>query len=90
MKSKIKFEIHFSTNEVHFLDITVSLKHGKLRTTLFTKPTDSHLYLNTSSCHWSHLLKNIPKEQFIFDCDVYTHQNWTKTCWALKSCVKNL
>ena len=51
MKSKIKFEIHFSTNEVHFLDITVSLKHGKLRTTLFTKPTDLHLYLNTSSCH---------------------------------------
>ena len=65
MKSKIKFEIHFSTNEVHFLDITVSLKHGKLRTTLFTKPTDSHFYLNTSSCHPSHVLKNMPKGQFI-------------------------
>ena len=50
MKSKIKFEIHLSTNEVHFLDVTISLKHGKLRTTLFTKPTDSQFYLNTSSC----------------------------------------
>ena len=65
MKSKIKFEIHLSTNEVHFLDVTVSLNHGKIRTTLFTKPTDSHFYLNTSSCHPSHVVKNIPKGQFI-------------------------
>ena len=61
MKSKIKFEIHLSTNEVQFLDVTISLKHGKLRTTLFTKPADSHFRLNTSSCHPSHVLKNIPK-----------------------------
>ena len=27
MKSKIKFEIHHSSNEVHFLDVTISLKH---------------------------------------------------------------
>ena len=51
MESKIQFEIHISTNEVHFLDVTVSLKHGKLRTKLSTKPTDSHFYLHTSSCH---------------------------------------
>ena len=56
MKSKIKFEIHLSINEVHFLDVTISLKHGKLRATLFIKPT---------SCHPSHVLKNIPKGQFI-------------------------
>ena len=68
MKSKIKFEIHLSTNEVHFLDVTVSLSHGKLRTTLFTKPADSHFYLNTSSCHPSHVVKNIPKDS-LFDCD---------------------
>ena len=61
MKSKIKFEIHLSTNEVHFLDVTVYLKHGKLGTTLFTKPTDSHFYLNTSSRHLSYVLKDIPK-----------------------------
>ena len=65
MKSKIKFKIHLSTNEVHFLDVTVSLKNEKSRTTLFTKPTESHFYLNTSSCHPSHVLKNISKEWFI-------------------------
>ena len=63
MKSKIKFEIHL--HEVHFLDLTISLKYGKLRTTPFTKPTDSHLYLNISSCNPSHVLKNIPTRQFI-------------------------
>ena len=61
MKSKIKFQIHLSIIEVQFLDVTVSLKHGKLRTALFTKPTSSLFYLNTSSCHPSHALKNIPK-----------------------------
>ena len=45
MKSKIKFEIHLSTNEVHFLVVTISLKYGKLRTTLFTKHTDSQFIL---------------------------------------------
>ena len=46
IKFKIKFEIHLITKEVHFLDVTISLKHGKLRTILFTKPTDSHFCLN--------------------------------------------
>ena len=64
MKSKIKFEVHLSTNEVYLLDVTISLKYGKLRRTLFTKTTHSHFYLNTSPCHPSHVLKNIPKEQF--------------------------
>ena len=61
MKSKIKFEIHLFTNEDQFIDVTVSLKHGKLRTTLFTKTTDFYFDLNTSSCHPSHVLKSIPK-----------------------------
>ena len=65
IKGKIKFEIHLSINKVLFLDVTVFLKHGKLRTTLFTKHTDTHFYLNTSSCHPSRVLKNIPKGQFI-------------------------
>ena len=66
MKSKIKLAIHLSTNEIHFRD-------GKLRTTLFTKPADSRFYLNTSYCHPSHVVTNIPNGQFIqlrlFNCN---------------------
>ena len=65
MKSKIKFEIHLTTNEVYFLDVIVSLKHGKLRTTLFTKPTDSHFYLYLILSSITHALKKVPKGQFI-------------------------
>ena len=65
MKSKIKFEIHLSTNEFRLVDVTVSLKLGKLRTILFTNLTCSHFYLSTLSCHTSHVLKNICKGQFI-------------------------
>ena len=68
MKSKIKFEIHLSNNEVHFLNVTVSIKNGKLRTAQFTKLTDYSLlnvYVNISFCHPSHVLKYTPKGQFI-------------------------
>ena len=78
MKSKIKFEIHLSPNEVHFLDVIVSLKHEKLRATFFTELINSHFYLNTSSCHPSHYLK-IYQEDSLFDGDFYVHKNQT-TC----------
>ena len=45
MTSKIKFKVHLLFSKIQLLDVTVSLKHGKLNTTLFTKPTDSHFYL---------------------------------------------
>ena len=31
MKSKIKFEIHLSTNKVHFLDVTIFFKTWKIK-----------------------------------------------------------
>ena len=36
-----------------------------LNTILFTKPKVSHLYLNYNFCHPSHIIRNIPKGQFI-------------------------
>ena len=49
MQSKIRFEIHLSTNEVHILEVRVSLEHGKLRTTFFNKPKNSHFYCLTTN-----------------------------------------
>ena len=65
MKSCIKFETNISKHSVNFLDVTISLNDGKLSTSLYTKPTNDHLYLNWKSCHPQHILKNIPKGQFI-------------------------
>jgi len=65
MKSLIKFEIHHSSESVNFLDVTVNLKNGTFHTDLYCKPTDAHLYLNATSSHPQHVIKNIPKGQFI-------------------------
>ena len=65
MKSSIKFEVNISPVEVNFLDVRIKLKDGLLSTSLYTKPTDAFLYLNTSSNHPKHVKANIPKGQFI-------------------------
>jgi len=61
----IDFEVNISTSSVNFLDVTVVNRNGNLETTLYTKPTDAHLYLNANSCHPPHVVKNIPKGLFI-------------------------
>ena len=65
MKSKIKFEVSQSTEQVNFLDLRVILKGTSLETSLFSKATDAHMYLNTTSNHPKHVIKNIPRGQFI-------------------------
>ena len=47
MKSNIKFETNMSSESVNFLDVQVSTKENKIKTSLYSKLTDSHLYLNT-------------------------------------------
>ena len=65
MKSKIKFETNFSTESVNFLDVNVSMAENSIKTSLYTKQTDAHLYLNAKSSHPRHIIKNLPKGQFI-------------------------
>ena len=65
MKSTIKFEVSKSKQCVNFLDVSIKLVNGALHTSLFTKATDAHLYLNYSSNHPKHVLDNISKGQFI-------------------------
>ena len=48
------------TQSVPFLDTSVSVKQGKFSTDLYKKPTDRCKYLLPSSCHPSHIVKNIP------------------------------
>ena len=48
----IKFTMEFSLDSINFLDTTVKVNTKRtLYTTLYTKPTDTHLYLLYESAH---------------------------------------
>ena len=38
-------------NTLCFLDLKISVLDGQLFTTVYSKPTDSHIYLHSTSCH---------------------------------------
>lgn len=61
----IKFTANSSVDTVPFLDINITLKDGFLRTDLYSKPTDAHSYLHSSSSHPRHTVNNIPYSLFI-------------------------
>ena len=56
----IKFTTEWSKTSINFLDATVSLIEGVIKTDLYVKPTDSHQYLQSSLCHPYHCKKRIP------------------------------
>ena len=49
-----------SNISVPFLDVLVILLNGKLKTDLYSKPTDKFQYLNFASCHPYHQKANLP------------------------------
>ena len=55
----IKFTADTSDCSVNFAGVKVLLKDGKIITDLYVKPTDTHLYIDTSSCHPYHCKKSI-------------------------------
>ena len=56
----IKFTSDLSKTSVSFLDTTVSINNCKVSTDLYVKPTDTHQYLLSSSCHPYHTKRSIP------------------------------
>ena len=51
--SNLQFTIEVGGNELYicFLDLKLTLKDNKIHTTVYSKPTDCHLYLQADSCH---------------------------------------
>ena len=47
-------------NQYNLFRCTVSLENGKIKTDLYVKPTGSHQYLHSSSCHPYHCKQGIP------------------------------
>ena len=84
----IKFTYESSPESVNFLDITVYLKNGNLHHKLYTKPTDSHLYLRFDSCHPIHNKKSIPYSQMIRLKRIHNNNEEYET--AVASLMKNL
>ena len=60
----IKFTCKWSKHEIEFLDVKVLNESGVLETDVFSiKPTDSHQYLHSSSCHPGACKRRIPFAQ---------------------------
>ena len=56
----IKFKPTGTGTTVPFLDVSVTLKNGKLHSDLYCKPTDKHQYLYQTSCHSKHTKDSVP------------------------------
>ena len=60
LKDKIVFEMENSRENLPFLDVNIRLKEGYLIPEIYSKPTDSHRYLNPASCHPPSVTNNNP------------------------------
>ena len=56
----IKLELVYSEGKFNVLDVSLHLVDGFIQTDVYSKPTDSHLYLSPSSAHPKHVFKAIP------------------------------
>lgn len=57
---RIQLELRYSKDRIEFLDTLTSIQEGVLKTDLYTKPTDKHLYLHKESSHPESTKKAIP------------------------------
>ena len=60
LQNKINFTMEASKHGLVFLDTKVHLKDGYLIPEIYSKPTDSHEYLNPKSCHPPQVAENNP------------------------------
>ena len=51
LDEKVKFTMDIGGNSICFLDLKISIQNNGLETTVYSKATDSNLYLEASSCH---------------------------------------
>ena len=61
LDDKLKFTLVVGGESLTFLDLLLRLINGRLETTVYSKPTDSHLYLHAMSCHKKASLEGIQK-----------------------------
>ena len=63
LNDHIKFTVSYKLGGgIEFLDTYIYDRDGKLETSLYSKPSDTHAYLPPSSCHPYHVCKNNPSQ----------------------------
>ena len=84
MHPTIKFTADWSKISINFLDVTVSIA-GVIETDLYVKPTDSHQYLLSSSCHPFYCKKGIPYSQALRLNRIYSNNEFfDRRCYDLE------
>ena len=60
---RLKFTMEYSTTSwsIVFLDLRISTSGKLLSTEMYSKSSDTHAYLMPTSCHPTHVCRNIPK-----------------------------
>ena len=87
----IKFTAKYSLDKVYFLDVEVIRSGKKLLADLYIKPTDTHQYLEFSSCHLYHSKKSIPYSQALrFNRICSENRFFDKRCNQLECWLKDL
>ena len=61
LNSNLKFTMEVGNETLCFLDLKISIRNNKLETSVYSKPTDSHLYLHAKSCHQKASINGIQK-----------------------------
>jgi hypothetical protein len=47
----LQFTMDMGGKSLHFLDLLITIKGNSLVTSVYSKPTDAHMYLDAESCH---------------------------------------
>ena len=86
----IKFTARYSLDKVNFLDVEVICSGNKLLTDLYIKSTNTHQYLEFSSCHVYHSKKSIPYRQVLrFNRICSENRFFDKRCNQLECWLKD-
>ena len=85
----IKFELVYSESSLNVLDLTLLLQDGFISTDIYSKTTDSHLYLPHNSSHPDHCKKAISYGVALrIRRNCSTNASFVKRCSEYKSYLK--
>uniref|UniRef100_A0A8C5M2E7 Reverse transcriptase domain-containing protein n=1 Tax=Leptobrachium leishanense TaxID=445787 RepID=A0A8C5M2E7_9ANUR len=59
----IKLDLQYSRHTINFLDLTLYIEGGTVKSKTYFKPVDVNNYIESTSCHAPAWLKSVPKSQ---------------------------